>query len=304
MEIKLDDFIGQDEIKKSLTTLIASVRQKNKSLPHLLFNGFEGMGKLTLAKIVTNTLGLKTKIVSGRVIESPGDLSGILTNLEEGSVLIIEQIELIKKSVVDHLFQAISSCKIDILIDSGPRARNVQISLPQFSLIATVSNNSKLDKRFSDSMLVFNFVPYESGQIQKLISLYSSNNKIDLNPEVLQILAEYSQGTLSDALRLLDKAQKYAEYFNDGKITPDIVLKVVKELSLTGNSSNNERQSIPDDVKIYVWQRDEGRCVKCGSQENLEYDHIIPVSKGGSNTARNIQILCEKCNREKSSNLV
>ena len=152
-------------------------------------------------------------------------------------------------------------------------------------------------------MFVFNFVPYDLDQIQKLVSLYTSNNKIDLSSEVVQILAEFSKGILSEAIRSLDKAQKYAEYFNDGKINSEIAAKAVEGLGLTSNSSNYERQSIPDDVKIFVWQRDEGRCVKCGSQENLEYDHIIPVSKGGSNTARNIQILCEKCNRSKGSNL-
>ena len=117
---ELNDFISQDEIKKSLNTLIASVRQKNKTLPNLLLIDTDGMGKLTLARIISNTLSLKTKIVSGQIIGNPGDFSGILTNLEERSVLIVEQIELIKKTILDDLLNAMQNNKLDIMIDSGP----------------------------------------------------------------------------------------------------------------------------------------------------------------------------------------
>lgn len=104
-------------------------------------------------------------------------------------------------------------------------------------------------------------------------------------------------------MSILKKVYKYAIAYTEGRITQEVAKNALELFGPINNPTVFSRQSISDDVKMFVWQRDEGRCVKCGGQENLEYDHIIPISKGGSNTARNIQILCEKCNRSKGANI-
>jgi 5-methylcytosine-specific restriction endonuclease McrA len=135
---------------------------------------------------------------------------------------------------------------------------------------------------------------------QSLTSAKQQGITVDI--EAVTLLAERCEGCPGEALALLRKVQDYAIARATGRITPAVARDA---LTIFGrrSSSPRERQPIPDDVKMSVWQRDGGRCVKCGSQENLEFDHIIPVSKGGSNTARNLQLLCEKCNRAKGGNL-
>jgi hypothetical protein len=122
--------------------------------------------------------------------------------------------------------------------------------------------------------------------------------------EATNLLAEQSNGCPGEALLVLKKVHEYAIAYADGQITSTIARDALAVFSSKNKSILLERQPISDDIKVFVWQRDGGRCAKCGSQEKLEYDHIIPISKGGSNTARNIQLLCEKCNRSKSANIV
>jgi Holliday junction resolvasome RuvABC ATP-dependent DNA helicase subunit len=295
-------FIGQEEIKQCLMILIAAARKKMEPLHHLLLCGQPGMGKVILSKIIADEMGVGFKIIAGKTIGK--DILGLLTNMGKGDFLIIEQIESMQKQALDVLFQAMTDSTIDLVIDSGPAARIVIISLLHFNLIGTTTRPSQVDRRLNSLMFAFNFIPYKKDEIGKIISLSATQQGINVEIEAINLLAEQCNGCPEEALLVLKKVHKYAIAYADGQITSTIARNALAMFGSNNDSPIFERQSISDDVKIFVWQRDRGCCAKCGSQENLEYDHIIPVSKGGSNTARNIQLLCEKCNRAKSSNIV
>jgi len=185
----------------------------------------------------------------------------------------------------------------------GPAARSIRLHLPSFTVIGTSSRPSRVNESLRSLMFVFNFEPYEETELAIIILSAAQRQGIEIVPEAAILLARYSDGNPSQGLNLLKKAHMYAIVRADGRITPDVVENASTLFELDDAPRAAARQRIPDDVKRFVWQRDGGRCVKCGSRENLEFDHIIPISKGGSNTARNIQLLCARCNRAKGANV-
>ncbi|MFT3894078.1 MAG: HNH endonuclease [Anaerolineales bacterium] len=297
------EYVGQDEIKFSLATLMTAAGKKQEPVHHFLLCGQPGMGKVTLSKIVAAKMGVNAKIASSQAIEKIADLATILTNLRAGDLLVIEQIEAMRRQVLDMLISAITDFTFEIVIGKGNSARNVKLRLPQFTLVGTTSKHTKVDERLTKIMFVLNFAPYNVAEISKIISL-SVPQEIEIEDAATGLLAEHSNGCPSEAIIMIRKVHEYAIAYGDGKITSKIAKEALAVFGIKNNPPIYERQQIPDDVKMFVWQRDGGRCVKCRSQVNLEYDHIIPVSKGGSNTARNIQLLCENCNRAKGANLV
>ena len=297
-------FIDQEEIKPSLMTLVAAARKKGEPLHHLLLCGQLGMGQVTLAKIIAAEMGVNTKITSGKTIEKLENFENCLYNLRAGDFLIIEQIESMRKLGLNVLVPAMANFMFDFIVGKGPSARNIKIKLPRFTVVGTTSKPSQLDERLKSLMFAFNFTPYDKFEVGKIISLFATQQEINIGMEATNLLAEQSSGCPGEALLVLKKVHEYAIAYADGQITSTIARDALAVFSSKNKSILLERQPISDDIKVFVWQRDGGRCAKCGSQEKLEYDHIIPISKGGSNTARNIQLLCEKCNRSKSANIV
>jgi Holliday junction DNA helicase RuvB len=292
-------FVGQGEIKRSLATMIAAAYQKKTALDHVLLCGQSGMGKTTLAKIIATEIGTGARTVFGQSVENAGDLAAILTNMRTGDILIIEQIELMCERVMEVLVPAMTGFSLNIVIGKGPSARDITLRLPPFTVIGTTTNAGQIDRRLRSSMFIFNLAPYDAVEVNEIISSSVMQQGVDIEPAAINLLAEKCNGCPGEALMVFKKSQKYAMAYADGRITTTVIERILTEFGLEGYPSGFERQPIPDDVRKFVWQRDGGRCVKCGSKEKLEYDHIIPVSKGGSNTARNIQLLCEKCNRSK-----
>lgn len=298
---ELSKFIGQEKIKSSLITLISAAQKKEAPLQHLLFCGQPGMGKVTLAKLIAIQMGKKIKIVSGKTIRKIQDIVELLFTMEESGVLIIEQIDSIRDQVLESIIVSITDFSIDI--PTGIGKETIKIMLPHFTLIGTTSKPSHIDERFSSLMFEFKFLPYDMLEISNIISVSSKQQNIEIASEAANLIAEYSRGCPSEALLLLNKVHKYSIANADEKISPEITQNAFEIFGIDNNSPKFERQTISDDIKMFVWQRDKGKCSNCGSQENLEFDHIIPVSKGGSNIARNIQILCEKCNRIKGAKI-
>jgi Holliday junction resolvasome RuvABC ATP-dependent DNA helicase subunit len=301
-------FVGQEEIKPGLITLVVSARKEGKALHHLLFVGQSGMGKATLAKFIAHEMGVNAITVSGQTIEQDKDIADVVTNLRAGDFFIIEQIELMRKNALETLISIMTDFSFGIVIGKGASARNINLKLPRFTVVGTTSKPLQIDERLKKLVFVFNFIPYSSLEISKIIVLSALLEEIKIEAEAVLLLTKQSNGYPSDALLALKQAHEYAIAYGDRKITSTIAKEALSVFGSKNNFPINspifERQPIPDDVKMFVWQRDGGHCAKCGSQENLEYDHIIPVSKGGSNTARNIQLLCERCNRSKSANIV
>ena len=245
------------------------------------------------------------KITTGSAIVNAKELATILTNLRAGDVLFIDEINRLNRAVQEVILPAMKNFVLDIVIGKGPSARSMQLKLPHFTVIGTTPKLSQASEQLIAQMHVCDFVPYDVEDVSKIISSFASQQRIVVGEDSAKIIAEHSNGNLSQALNLVDKVGKYAEVRAQGIITAAVAKDAIKAfgLNLSAPLGERERQPIPDSVKMFVWQRDNGRCVVCGSQEKIEFDHIIPVSMGGSNTARNIQLLCEKHNRSKGANL-
>jgi len=299
----LSKFIGQDRLKQGIITLITSSTKTGNALHHLLLCADPGMGKTTLAKIIAAELGVQIRITSGPSIERTGDLAAILTNLGKHDVLFIDEIHRINKAVEDVLYPAMEDSILDLMIGKGQGARSLRLDLPPFTVIGTTSNPLQVNKELSDLMFELDFDRYEFDEISRIIISYAMHQQIDISLDAADLITKYSNECPADSLKVLKKVYEYAIVHSDGHITDLVAKDAIDIFKIKANSSMTGRELIPADVMMFVWQRDKGRCVKCGGQEKLEYDHIIPISKGGSNTERNIQLLCEHCNRSKGANI-
>jgi len=296
-------FVGQEAIKQGLIVLIDAAQQKGEPPHHLLLCGQPRMGKTTLAKAIADEMGCPIKIVSGKAVKSPVDLATILTWIRPGGLLLIQQIESLRSPMMEVLVTATADFALDIVIGEGDAARDLRLKLPHFTLVGTTSKLSRVDKNLRSLMFVFDFAAYDVYEIGEMILSLAKQQRIAIDVEIANLLAVHCNGCPGEALVLLKKVREYAIAYAAGHVTPAIARDALAVFGHKSSVPTRERRPIPDDVKMFVWQRDGGRCVQCGGQENLEYDHIIPVSKGGSNTARNIQLLCEECNRSKGANI-
>jgi len=301
---RLLDLVGQDKIKDSLAVLIANARKCEGTLDHILLCGPLGYGKSTLAHVMAKEMGVNIKISAGPKIERQGDLAAILTNLREGDVAFIDEIHCLGRAVASVLYRAMEDFVLDLVVGKGSGARSIQLKLPRFTVIGAATRVAQVNDRLISQMLVYDFTPYDVDDLARIIVFLAKQQGISIDTQAAKIVADGSHGSPGRAATLLMKVHKIAVTNADGHITPQIAKDSLSVFGSVEPLPVRDRLPIPDDAKLFVWQRDNGRCVICGSQEKLEYDHIIPISKGGSNTARNIQLLCEKHNRSKGANLV
>ena len=298
------DFVGQNRVKARLEMAIAAAKSRHEALGHVLLAGSPGSGKATLANIIAKTMGVGIKSTSAPTLTVAGDLAGLLTNLEEDEVLFIDEIHQLKRAFGEYLHPATRDFKLDFIIDQGPGARSVRLNLPRFTLIGTAPRPERVPRDLLSCFpIVESMDAYSNEQLANIARRFANVLKLELDETAAARIARSSDGTPLDVLNRLRHIRDFAHIKNTSeKISADIAVEALKLLSSAEfeKESDNERQAIPSEVRREVWRRDEGKCVKCGSRENLEYDHIIPVIKGGGNTARNIELLCESCNRAKS----
>lgn len=231
--LSFDDFAGQDQVLENLKIFVAAANQRNEALDHTLFHGPPGLGKTTLANILANELEVGIKITSGPVLDKPGDLAGLLTNLEERDVLFIDEIHRLSPIVEEYLYSAMEDFKIDIMIESGPNARTVQINLNPFTLIAATTRSGLLTAPMRARFGISSRLQYYTTELLTTIVERSAGIlKMPISYEAALEIAGRSRGTPRIANALLRRVRDFAQIKGNGTIDIEIAKYALKALNV------------------------------------------------------------------------
>ncbi|SEN40823.1 Holliday junction DNA helicase subunit RuvB [Flavobacterium sp. CF108] len=231
--LSFDDFAGQDQVLENLKVFVAAANQRGEALDHALFHGPPGLGKTTLANILANELEVGIKITSGPVLDKPGDLAGLLTNLDERDVLFIDEIHRLSPIVEEYLYSAMEDFKIDIMIESGPNARTVQINLNPFTLIGATTRSGLLTAPMRARFGISSRLQYYSTELLTTIVERSAGIlKMPIDLEAAIEIAGRSRGTPRIANALLRRVRDFAQIKGNGTIDLEIARYALKALNV------------------------------------------------------------------------
>ena len=219
----LGEFVGQDRVKEQLALLIDGARARAESVDHVLFSGPPGLGKTTLAGIVANEVGVGFRPTSGPALDRPGDLAAILTNLEEGDVLFVDEMHRMPRAVEEVLYPALEDFKLDVVLGKGPSARSIRLDLPRFTLIAATTRPGRITLPLRER---FGFSPrldyYSRDDLARIVHRSAGILGVHVEPEGAGEIARRARGTPRIANRLLRRVRDYAEVRHDGVVTAEV----------------------------------------------------------------------------------
>ena len=231
--LRFDDFKGQKQVIENLRVFVTAAKQRGESLDHVLLHGPPGLGKTTLAAIISNELNVNMRVTSGPVLDKPGDLAGLLTNLQEGDVLFIDEIHRLSPVVEEYLYSAMEDFQIDIMIDKGPSARSVQLSLNNFTLIGATTRSglltSPLRARFG---IKFHLEYYDHVILSGIVKRSASILNVKINQSASEEIARRSRGTPRIANALLRRIRDFAQVKGSGEIDIEITRYGLEALNI------------------------------------------------------------------------
>ncbi|MDD4371439.1 MAG: Holliday junction branch migration DNA helicase RuvB [Anaerostipes sp.] len=241
----LDDYIGQEKVKRNLEIFIEAAKGRNESLDHVLLYGPPGLGKTTLAGIVANEMGVNLKITSGPAIEKPGEIAALLNNLQEGDVLFIDEIHRLNRQVEEVLYPAMEDFAIDILVGKGQAARSIRLELPQFTLIGATTRAGMLTAPLRDRFGVVNRLNfYTNGELQTIVEKSAVVLDIEIDEDGAMEIGRRSRGTPRLANRLLKRVRDFAQVQFDGKITKEVAMNALDHLEVDTLGLDNVDRTI------------------------------------------------------------